>query len=214
MKKRGYVLGVMFGMAVAMTACTAKAPAETTVAAEESIEETTIEIESETEEAETAEMKELTPASEAAESKEQKTEETKAAEEKVEEKAEPAAKAVQENAGGYEDNFAVDGSASSAFGKKIKDAVADKDLEALADLTSFPVYVGFKDGGKVVESRDAFIALGADSIFTAEMLDSIAGADETALSPSMAGFVLQTGDGPNIIFGVVDGKLGIVGMNY
>ena len=40
-------------------------------------------------------------------------------------------------------------------------------------------------------------------------------ADETARSPSMAGFVL-TGEngGPNIVFGMRDGKLAVLGINY
>lgn len=123
----------------------------------------------------------------------------------------PAAEISDET---YEDNFSVDSAASSAFGKAVKDAVAAEDLEALADLVSFPVYVGFTDGGRGVGSREEFISLGAERIFTQEMKDSIAGADEVNLSPSMAGFVLQSGSGPNIIFGVVNGKLGIVGVNY
>ena len=92
--------------------------------------------------------------------------------------------------------------------------MAAEDLEALADLTAFPVYIGFEEGGQLAESREEFLALGAERIFTDGLLSSIAEADETALSPSMAGFVLQSGDGPNIIFGVTDGTLGIVGINY
>ena len=126
----------------------------------------------------------------------------------------PGSSATEISKETYEDNFSVDSAASSAFGKAVKEAVAAEDLEALADLVSFPVYVGFTDGGSGVGSREEFIALGAERIFTQEMKDSIAGADETDLSPSMAGFVLQSGDGPNIIFGVVNGKLGIVGVNY
>ena len=43
---------------------------------------------------------------------------------------------------------------------------------------------------------------------------SVAGADETKLSPSRAGFVLSDGKGdPNIIFGLRNGKLAISGMN-
>ncbi len=116
--------------------------------------------------------------------------------------------------GGYEDNFAVDESAVVEFGTKIKDAVAAKDLEALADLTSFPVYVGFTDQSETPETREAFTALGADRIFTQELMDSVAGAELAGQQPSMAGFVAASGDGPNIIFGVVDGELAITGFNY
>ena len=116
--------------------------------------------------------------------------------------------------GSWEDNFAVDTAAAAEFGGKIKEAVAEKDIEKLADLTAFPVYVGVIGDGTVVETREDFIALGADALFTEEMTASIAGADENSLNPSKAGFTLCSGDGaPSITFGVQDGKLGISGIN-
>lgn len=115
----------------------------------------------------------------------------------------------------YEDNFAVENEVVAAYGKRIKEAVAAKNLEALADLTSFPTYVGFVDNGVVVNTREDFLALGVDKIFTQEMADSVAAADESNLSPSMAGFVLSAGnDSPNIIYGIVEGRLAIQGINY
>lgn len=116
--------------------------------------------------------------------------------------------------GSWEDNFAVDTAAAAEFGGKIKEAVAAQDIEKLADLTAFPVYVGVVGDGTVVETREDFIALGADALFTEEMTASIAGADENSLNPSKAGFTLYSGDGaPSITFGVQDGKLGISGIN-
>jgi outer membrane murein-binding lipoprotein Lpp len=116
--------------------------------------------------------------------------------------------------GSWEDNFAVDTAAAAEFGGKIKEAVAAQDIEKLADLTAFPVYVGVIGDGIVVEKREDFIALGADALFTEEMMASIAGADENSLNPSKAGFTLYSGDGaPSITFGVQDGKLGISGIN-
>ena len=116
--------------------------------------------------------------------------------------------------GSWEDNFAVDTAAAAEFGGKIKEAVAAQDIEKLADLTTFPVYVGVIGDGTVVEKREDFIALGADALFTEEMMASIAGADENSLNPSKAGFTLYSGDGaPSITFGVQDGKLGISGIN-
>ena len=112
----------------------------------------------------------------------------------------------------YEDNFAVDSVASAAFAREIKAAVEEKDLEKLADLTAFPVYVGL-DGGQSVDSREELIALGADRIFTPELLASVAAADENSLSPSMAGFVLSDGSKANIIFSVREGKLAVSGIN-
>lgn len=120
-----------------------------------------------------------------------------------------------EASGDYEDNFAVDTATAAAFGRKIKEAVADKDIEKLADLTIFPVYVGLTEEGAIVETREDFIALGAEALFTEEMVNSIEGADESGLSPSMAGFTLYSEDGaPSITFGVQEGKLGIKGINY
>lgn len=112
----------------------------------------------------------------------------------------------------YEDNFAVDSAASAAFAREIKAAVEEKDLEKLADLTAFPVYVGL-DGGQSVDSREELIALGADRIFTPELVASVAAADENSLSPSMAGFVLSDGSKANIIFSVREGKLAVSGIN-
>ena len=123
-----------------------------------------------------------------------------------------------ENAGEeqtYEDNFAVDSEAVTAFADKIKEAVAAKDMEALADLTAFPVYVGIPDTEGIVETRDDFLALGADQVLTDELLESVASADMSGQEPSMAGFVVAGESGrPSIIFGVVEGKLAITGINY
>lgn len=114
----------------------------------------------------------------------------------------------------YEDNFAVPTEDAVAFAKKIQAAVANEDLEALADLTHYPVYVSIADDS-VIESKEDLIALGADKIFTDEMKDSISNAALSDLSPSMAGFTLySTGDASNMIFSVQNGKLGISGMNY
>lgn len=114
----------------------------------------------------------------------------------------------------YEDNFAVDSEAAAAFAKKIKEAVANQDIEALADLTSYPLSIGFSNEWVSVMSRDELIALGAEKIFTPEMIASIENADESTLSPSRAGFALSANGKPNMVFGVVDGKLAIQGMNY
>lgn len=112
----------------------------------------------------------------------------------------------------YEDNFAVETSAAAEFADKIKAAVAAKDIEALADLTAFPVYVGIAEGG--VESREAFVALGAEKVFAPELLESVKDADTSNLLPSMAGFSISKDGKSNIIFGVVEGRLAISGINY
>lgn len=140
------------------------------------------------------------------------TAESSAAEASAETTTEASADAA--NGTSYEDNFAVPTEDATAFAKKIQDAVAAEDLNALADLVNYPVYVALGDGS-VIETREDLIALGADKIFTPELKDSMANADLSELSPSMAGFTLySTGDGPNITFNVQNGVLGISGINY
>ena len=114
----------------------------------------------------------------------------------------------------YKDNFDVDGEAAAEFGGMIKEAVAQKDVEMLADLTGFPVYVGLS-GGIVVETREDFIALDVEELLSDEMVSSMAEADVNELSPSMAGFTLYGSEGaPSITFGVREGHLAISGINY
>lgn len=140
---------------------------------------------------------------------EMKTPET--VESRVETEAETETEAPEEY---YEDNFAVPEEAAASFARQIKEAVAGKDLEGLAELTDFPVYVGLPEAG-AVETQEDFLALGADAIFTDALVEGIAQAEETDLPPSMAGFTLSGESGsPNIIFGVRDGKLAISGINY
>ena len=136
------------------------------------------------------------------------------------EQTEEESGAQEETEGGaegqlYEDNFAVDEDAVVAFGEKIQEAVAAKDMEALADLTAFPVYVGLPDTDGVVETREDFLALGAEQVLTDELVSSVEQADLSGQEPSMAGFVVADESGrPNIIFGVVEGKLAVTGINY
>lgn len=132
--------------------------------------------------------------------------------EKMKEENTAASQENQKSEASYEDNFAVDTSAAAAFADKVKAAVAAKDMDALADLTAFPVYVGIAEDG--VETREDFMALGAEKVFTPELTESIEGADTSNLQPSMAGFSISKDGGPNIIFGVVNGKLAISGINY
>lgn len=141
--------------------------------------------------------------------------ETLAGETQKQEKAEVPSFVTKEAEAEEDDNFSADPASVEAFGRSVKEAVAEKDLETLADLAAYPLYIGFADGGVSVESREEMIALGEEKIFTQEWMDSIAQADETALSPSMAGFVLSgEGGGGNLVFGLRDGKLAVSGINY
>lgn len=204
-KSKFTAAAVIMGIAVtglAITGCAGKTePAETTAAQETAKME-------ELQPAETAESMEETEAKTEAAGEETKSENTETAEK-------PQAEAQAENgsAGGYEDNFAVDSAAAAEFAAQIKEAVAAKDLDALAELTAFPVYVGLPDVG-AVETKEDFLALGADAVFTDELVTSVANADTENMKPSMAGFSISDGGKANINFGVRDGVLAVSGINY
>lgn len=123
------------------------------------------------------------------------------------------AEKITQTAREYKDNFEVDSKAAKEFAEKVKAAAASKDLDALADLTAFPVYVNLPDAG-VVATREDFLKLGAETVFTEELLKSVEMADIEDFQPSMAGFSISDGGTANIIFGVVDGVLAISGINY
>lgn len=126
-------------------------------------------------------------------------------------------KSVENNNILFEDNFDIDSETVTKFGKKIKEAVAKNDIEELSDLVVYPTYVGFRDEGIIVESKEDFVLIDKKKFFTQEMVTSIELSDETNLKPSMAGFTLMSSledNVPSITFSVVDGKLGIVGINY
>lgn len=192
---RKLILAVTIGAACAgIAACSQKA--ETTTNAE-TVTEAVTETETETT-TETAEETEEQPETE--------PETTETASESGESDASELETEV--------DNFTVDMEAVAEMAKEIKTAVEAKDLEALSELTGYPVYVGLEDG-KIVETKEDLIALGADAVFTEELVQSVSGCDETGLEASKAGFVLSSEESTaNIIFGVVDGELKITGINY
>ena len=119
--------------------------------------------------------------------------------------------------GNYEDNFAVSHEAAVDFAEKIKSAVAAKDQEALADLVNYPVYISIKDDGQTVDTKEDFMKLDASELFTDDLLNAVANADESedVLSPSMAGFNLYSNDASaSLTFSVQDGKLGVTGIHH
>ena len=65
-----------------------------------------------------------------------------------------------------------------------------------------------------METKEDFLYLGAEAVFTDELLESIEMADIENLQPSMAGFPISDGRIASINFSVVDGVLAINGINY
>ena len=129
--------------------------------------------------------------------------ETEEVQDEAPDAAEPTEPEPDSQAPLYEDNFSVDTEAVTAFAQKIQ-----------SDLIAYPVYVGFPEGGESVTSKEEFVALGAERIFTQELLQEIQDADLESLSPSMAGFSLSASGKPNIVFGVAEGTLAVLAINY
>ena len=206
MKKMRLVLAGIL-TAFCLTACGDRANMATTVETIDMSENTEPE---ETEVAAPEEEETAAPEEEEAAASEE-TAETPAEQESD---AEDSAPAEEGQTSGGLDNFDVGQEEVEAFAEKIKEAVAAQDLEALADLTSFPVYVGVSENG-VVETREDFLALGADTVITPELQEAVEGTDVTALSASMAGFTMMTeGVSGSITFSMTADGLAITGINY
>ena len=73
--------------------------------------------------------------------------ETEEVQDEAPDAAEPTEPEPDSQAPLYEDNFSVDTEAVTAFAQKIQSVTAEQDLEGLADLIAYPVYVGFPEGG-------------------------------------------------------------------
>lgn len=98
------------------------------------------------------------------------------------------------------------------FAEKVQKAVASKDMEALADLCAYPVYVSLGEGeGEEVADKDAFMKLDADKLFTENMLKEIADTDTDTLEQFGAGVIM--GNENNVIFNNVDGQAAVTGIN-
>lgn len=122
---------------------------------------------------------------------------------------EPTEEEVEEKNDNYEAlEEKQDSGEVEEFAGQIQEAVAAKNMEALADLCFYPLAVN----GEVVDSKEAFIALGSEVIFTEERCAVIEAVDVSTLEETMAGVIM--GDAtPNIIFNSIDDKLGITGIN-
>ena len=101
---------------------------------------------------------------------------------------------------------------SHAGAEKVQKAVADKDMEALAGLCAYPVYVSLGEGqGEEIADEAAFLKMDADKIFTESLLKEIADTDVDTLEQFGAGVIM--GGENSIIFNNVDGQAAITGIN-
>lgn len=102
------------------------------------------------------------------------------------------------------------------FAKQIQHIFSERDIEALAQLCAYPVYVTTEANTEGLDVADATgLKAQKDDIFTDAMLQAVAGADPDRLTPSQAGiFVGSESGSPGLFFSLAeDGHLRIMGIN-
>lgn len=195
MKRKLAVLGTAIMAAAAITACGGK-DTKTTTAAEVVTQADTAgeSADTQTEDTGAATASETTADSQAADSGTQEA--------ALLEEAEDVSHAGAE----------LEQSEIKPFAEKVQKAVADKDMEALAGLCAYPVYVSLGEGqGEEIADEAAFLKMDGDKIFTESLLKEIADTDVDTLEQFGAGVIM--GGENSIIFNNVDGHAAITGIN-
>lgn len=130
----------------------------------------------------------------------------------IEETAETVPPDSQEHAPETPEESTSEAERAAAFAQKIKKAVAAADMEELADLCGYPVCITLESGdGRELETREDFTALGADTLFTQKVKDTIAAVQESELEFCGAGVMM--GENGTIVFHDVNGTMMITGIN-
>lgn len=102
------------------------------------------------------------------------------------------------------------------FAEQIQHIFSERDIEALAQLCAYPVYVTTEANTEGLDVADATgLKAQKDDIFTDAMLQAVAGVDPDRLTPSQAGiFVGSESGSPGLFFSLAeDGYLKIMGIN-
>ena len=194
MKRKLAVLGTAIMAAAAITACSGKHAKTTTAAEVVTQADTTDGVTDGETEADTASDSETAAESQSSESASQEA--------ALLEEAEDVSHAGAE----------LEQSEIKPFAEKVQKAVADKDMEALAGLCAYPVYVSLGEGqGEEIADEAAFLKMDADKIFTESLLKEIADTDVDTLEQFGAGVIM--GGENSIIFNNVDGQAAITGIN-
>ena len=214
MKKK--ILTAMAVCTVALAAAGCSSNGQETTAAETTAAETTA-AEQETESGEAAEGGSEAAAQEAEETEETEKE-TKVDLSNVDPQEALGPGAVEESEGtALEENQNFEDLESSdyqGFAEEVVGAITSKDMNALAELMHYPVYISFvKENEGVVNDKESFLALDPEMVFDSALIEAAEAADLTTLEPSMAGVVIGE-ETPNVIINSSEGQLGIVGMNY
>lgn len=103
-------------------------------------------------------------------------------------------------------NENMDASKLQEFAETVQDTVAKKDLNSLASLCDYPLYLN----GEEIADKDAFLKLDGDKFFSEELLKSIADADPSSLEIFGAGASLG---GDQVFFiNEINGRMAITSI--
>ena len=135
----------------------------------------------------------------------------------------PSEEKSGESGGGSSDSGSSGSRAASleesdykGFAKQIQHIFSQRDIEALAQLCAYPVYVTTEANTEGLDVADAAgLKAQKDDILTDAMLQAVAGVDPDRLTPSQAGiFVGSESGSPGLFFSLAeDGYLKIMGIN-
>ncbi len=97
------------------------------------------------------------------------------------------------------------------FAQKVKKIVNNKDINAFADLISYPIDINTLNNEQKIniQNKEQFIRLGADRIFTNKFIQEVCKDED--LFVSYRGFMM--GNGPNLFYTYMDGSLKIYALN-
>ena len=78
------------------------------------------------------------------------------------------------------------------FADKIKKAVKNKDINALSNYLSYPININTDGSSKTIYSKDEFIALDTNKIFTERFIQAVCNKEDIFINSS--GFMLGNGE--------------------
>lgn len=100
---------------------------------------------------------------------------------------------------------------TEAFAEKVQEAVADRDLETLADLLFYPCkFISMDKENFLFEKREDLLKLNPDMVFGDDLMVAVANVDTGSLNTKEKNIVLGEGES-RITFQVhQDGSIGII----
>ena len=123
-----------------------------------------------------------------------------------------AAEEGQEGPGATESSESLElDNRAEAFAEKIQEAIADRDLESLADLLRYPCsFISMDKETIVFEKREDLIKLNPDMVFGDDLMIAVANVDTGSLNTIEKNIVLGEGESKITFQSNEDGSFGII----